>query len=109
MLGFQENHLFILIATPINFDKTREDLRLIYVNEEAANGSKYEPARIANQTAWEKVFREDVTSVEGLQLGRNSPGYTGGAFSPVHDGPTLHFHKWLANKYQAAYEKIAEQ
>jgi choline monooxygenase len=105
MLGFQENHLFMLIATPIDFDRTREDLRLIYVNDDAANGNMYKPARIANHAAWEKVFREDVTSVEGLQLGRNSPGYTGGAFSPVHDGLTLHFHKWLAGKYQAAYEE----
>lgn len=103
MFGFQENHLFIAIVYPIDVDKTDEDMRLIYVNQEAAKGSKFETARIANHAAWQKIFSEDVTSVEGMQQGRLSPGYTGGAFSPVQDVPTLHFHQWIARKYRASY------
>ena len=103
MLGFQENHLFALIAKPMDFDRTCEDVRLAYVNEDAANGDRFEQARAVNLAAWETVFAEDVTSVEGMQLGRHSPGYTGGAFSPVQDTPTLHFHQWVARRYLAAY------
>ncbi len=106
MLGFQENHLFALIVTPIDHDKSHEDLRLIYVNQEAANGERFAAVRIANLAAWNKVFSEDVTSVEGLQQGRLSSAYTGGAFSPVQDSPTLHFHQWLARKYRAGYQSM---
>ena len=105
MFGFQENHLFILIVHPIDIDKTDEDARLIYVNHEAANGGKFESARIANHDAWKKVFSEDVEAVEGLQQGRRSSGYSGGVFSPVQDAPTLHFHQWIARKYRAGYKR----
>ena len=103
LLGFQENHLFVAIINPIDIDKTDEDLRLIYVNHEAANDEQFAAARIANHAAWEKVFNEDVTSVEGMQLGRHSPGYRGGTFSPVQDTLTLHFYQWLARKYRSGY------
>ncbi len=102
-LGFQENHLFLTIIKPIDIDQTDEDLRLVYVDYESANDDKFESARIANHTAWKKVFSEDVTSVEGMQRGRYSSGYSGGTFSPVQDALTLHFHQWLARKYRSGY------
>jgi len=43
------------------------------------------------------VFAEDRESVEGMQRGRQSPGYDGGRFSPVMDTPTHAIHKWIAN------------
>ncbi len=103
LLGFQENYLFILIVNPLDIDSTDEHLRLIYVNDKAANGDEFEASRIANLAAWEKVFKEDVTSVEGMQRGRYSPAYSGGTFSPVQDTLTLHFYRWLARKYRAGY------
>jgi len=39
---------------------------------------------------------EDVDVVERMQKGRQSPAFTGGAFSPRMDPPTHCFHKWLA-------------
>ena len=38
---------------------------------------------------------EDISAVEGMQEGRNSPIYNGGNFSPVMDQPTHQFHKWV--------------
>ncbi|MGB0958232.1 MAG: SRPBCC family protein, partial [Litorivicinus sp.] len=46
------------------------------------------------------VFSEDVGVVEAMQKGRHSAGFAGGAFSPVMDGPTHAFHKWLARQYK---------
>jgi choline monooxygenase len=106
MLGFQENHIFVLIVKPEDIDRTHEDVRLAYINEDAATGDRFELARAANKSTWEKVFSEDVTSVEGMQQGRMSPGYTGGAFSPVQDTPTLHFHQWVAKRYLAGYRSL---
>jgi choline monooxygenase len=34
--------------------------------------------------------------MEVYYVGRNSPVYNGGNFSPVLDNPTHHFHKWVA-------------
>jgi len=43
------------------------------------------------------IFQEDIGVVEGMQRGRQSPAFRGGAFSPVMDPPTHCFHKWVAN------------
>jgi choline monooxygenase len=43
-----------------------------------------------------------------MQQGRRSPGYKGGVFSPVMDGPTHHFHSWLANCYDDAIYQTSE-
>ena len=45
---------------------------------------------------WRKVFTGDVEVVEEIQKGRYATTYDGGKFSAVMDGPTYHFHKWLA-------------
>jgi choline monooxygenase len=40
---------------------------------------------------------EDISAIEGMQEGRNSPVYNGGNFSPEMDQPTHQFHKWIAS------------
>ncbi len=50
------------------------------------------------------MFQEDVTAVEGLQAGRNSPGFDGGILTPVQDATTHHFHRWVAAGYAAALD-----
>ena len=37
-----------------------------------------------------------VEARRGMQRGRASPAFQGGAFSPAMDGPTHCFHKWMA-------------
>ena len=49
-----------------------------------------------NLKLWHRVQFEDVSIIEGMQEGRNSPAYNGGNFSPIMDNPTHHFHKWVA-------------
>ena len=44
---------------------------------------------------WKDVMSDDIKAVEGI--GRNSPVYNGGNFSPVMDNPTHQFHKWVAS------------
>ena len=100
LLGFQVNHFYALIITPLAADKIREDLRIFYVGD-AATAKEFDAARKSNLAAWQKVFREDIGAVEGMQIGRASAGFGGGVFSPVMDAPTHHFHRWVARKYQA--------
>ena len=49
---------------------------------------------------------QDVSIIEGMQGGRNSPAYNGGNFSPIMDNPTHHFHKM--GLQQIYYEKISK-
>lgn len=106
LLGFQVNHFYALIIHPLGADRIREELRIFYVGE-GATAEQYRPGRESNLEAWRRVFNEDIDAVEGLQLGRCSPGFGGGVFSPVMDAPTHHFHQWVARKYRAAYEAAA--
>ncbi|HEX4151661.1 MAG TPA: SRPBCC family protein [Steroidobacteraceae bacterium] len=101
LLGFQADHAFAIILTPIAPDLTREEVRLLYVGEAAADEA-YAGCRGATHASWDVVFREDVFAVEGMQQGRASPGYEGGVFSPVMDRPTHHFHRWVAGKLAEA-------
>ncbi|WP_417228406.1 aromatic ring-hydroxylating oxygenase subunit alpha [Amphritea sp.] len=98
LLGVQADHVFSIILQPQTNSRTLEKLELAYVGEEAT-GDRYEACRSAVLESWKVVFGEDVFAVEGMQNGRKSPAFQGGVFSPVLDGPTHHFHQWVAKQY----------
>ncbi len=96
LIGLHADHLFIMLLQPINQHQTLEHVRISYVGEEAL-APDYAPHHQQLLESWSKVFSEDIFAVEGMQKGRASPGYTGGAFAPAMDEPTVHFHRWVAN------------
>jgi choline monooxygenase len=95
LLGFQADHAFAILLIPEAPDRTREELRIFYVGDGATHEA-YRACRAATLSAWRMVFEQDLTAVEQLQLGRASPGYDGGVFSPSMDTATHHFHAWVA-------------
>lgn len=97
LLGIQADHVFVVLLEPVSEQLTREHLRLFYTDD-AATAPEYGAARAEQLNAWETVFNEDVAMVEGMQRGRASPAYIGGAFSPVQDIATHHFHRWVARR-----------
>ena len=101
LLGLQVNHTYAQIIRPVATDRVVEDVRLFYLGESAA-GTDYQPSRAHNLETWRGVFVEDIESVEGMQQGRISPGYVGGAFSPVLETCSHHFHRWVAERYSQA-------
>ena len=100
LLGIQADHAFAMQLEPVGPGRTIEHLRLFYVGEDAM-GEQYADCRKAILESWKVVFAEDISSVEGMQKGRYSPGYTGGAFSPEMDIPTHFFHQWAARQLLA--------
>ena len=96
MHGIHKDHYSAYWLEPINHEFTLEHMELYYVGEEAANSKKFESLRKQNHKQWEDIQKEDVDIIQGMQIGRNSPVYNGGNFSPVMDNPTHHFHKWVA-------------
>ena len=96
MLGIHIDHFYAFWLEPISNNQTKEHFELYYVGDESASSDDFKDIREKNFAFWQEVMNEDVTAIEGMQNGRNSPAYNGGNFSPVMDTPTLMFHKWVA-------------
>ena len=96
MLGIHIDHFYAFWLEPISNNQTKEHFELYYVGDESASCDEFKDIREKNFAFWQEVMNEDVTAIEGMQNGRNSPAYNGGNFSPVMDTPTLMFHKWVA-------------
>ena len=97
MIGLHIDHFYVFWLEPLAVNKTKEHMQMYYIGEESANGEQYKDLRKENSRFWKEVMLEDISAIEGMQEGRNSPVYNGGNFSPVMDSPTHQFHKWVAN------------
>lgn len=93
MLGVQRDHAFAIILEPKGPGLTVEHIHLFYAAPDTP-----ESLRKKNVELWRTVFVEDIGVVEGMQAARGAPGFDGGRFSPAMDGPTLHFHQWVARR-----------
>ncbi|MGS0535446.1 RHO alpha subunit C-terminal catalytic domain-containing protein [Pseudoalteromonas sp. SaAl2] len=103
LIGIQADHAFAMMIDPISTDKTIERLRIFYITDEAIK-DEYAACRTATLESWRVVFGEDIGAVEGMQQGRYSPGFGGGAFSPEMDTPTHFFQIWLAQQVKSVSE-----
>ena len=95
-IGLHVDHLFTAILSPAAKDRTVESFQFYYLGD--ATGERFANKRATSLEAWHEVFAEDIGVVEGLQMGRLSPAFRGGVFSPVMDEPTHHFHQWVARR-----------
>ena len=93
LLGVHRDHAFAIVLRPEGMTRTLEQVHLYYPSPDTG------PAlRARNAAQWKEVFEEDIGVVEGMQRGRAAPGFDGGWFSPAMDGPTAHFHDWVAGR-----------
>lgn len=98
-LGLHVDCLYTVILRPVAKNRTVESFRFYYVGDAA--GERFANKRATSLAAWHEVFAEDIGVVEGMQLGRQSPAFRGGVFSPVMDTPTHQFHRWVAKRLLA--------
>ena len=96
LLGIHADHAFAMIVEPLAHNRTAEHWQLFYIDD-SAREPHLDGTHESLLGFWRDVFNEDIAAVEGMQQGRSSPGFRGGAFSAVMDVPTHHFHKWVAN------------
>ncbi len=99
LLGVHRDHAFAIILEPKAKDRTIEHVAIHYTSKEVAQGADWADMRRKNAEMWYEVFEEDLFVVEGMQRGRNAPGFDGGKFSPAMDGPTHCFHHWVASQF----------
>lgn len=97
LFGVHRDHSFAIVLEPAAIDRTVEHVEIYYHAEDAA-GAGHAELRARNAALWKTVFAEDVFVVEGMQKGRHASGFDGGRFSPVMDGPTHMFHRWVASR-----------
>ena len=95
LLGIHRDHFYAVLVQPDGAGRTQERFEIFYYDE-TVREEEYEGARAANKKLWQTIFSEDRDAVESMQLGRSSPGFDGGVFSPKMDLPTHVFHKWVA-------------
>jgi len=95
LLGTHRDHAFAIILLPQGPGRTVEHVHLYYSTPDT--DAEF---RTQNAHQWRVVFEEDIFVVEGMQRGRQSPGFDGGRFSPVMDNPTHLFHDWVATKIE---------
>ncbi|QBY00721.1 aromatic ring-hydroxylating dioxygenase subunit alpha [Rhodophyticola sp. CCM32] len=99
LFGVHRDHAYSIILEPVSAMQTREHVNIYYAAPDT------DPAlRDRNAAQWREVFEEDIFVVEGMQQGRAAPGFDGGRFSPVMDGPTHLFHAWVAGRVAAGRE-----
>ena len=100
LLGIHKDHFFVMMIDPVSHDRTVERVEIYY-----ADPAMTEPGmtkmRMRNTEMWRQVFAEDVFVVEGMQKGRQAPGFDGGKFSPAMDASTHCFHDWVARQFAA--------
>ena len=98
MFGIHADHTFMTILQPIAPDETLEHISISYFDEGSVSDS-FADLRKRNLNTWREITLEDISAVEGMQMGRQSPGFHGGVLTPVLERTTRHFHAWVANRY----------
>ena len=93
LLGVHRDHTYTIILQPQSTGRTIEQIHIYYAQPDTDAD-----LRQRNAKQWQEVFEEDVFVVEGMQRGRQAPGFDGGKFSPAMDGPTHLFHTWAAQR-----------
>lgn len=81
----------IIVGHPDGPTRTREEMHIFLIGDEAATGARYKQGREDVFKMWEDLNREDLGVLERLQKGRQCPGYDGGRISPHWEKPTLEF------------------
>ncbi|NKB61933.1 MAG: Rieske 2Fe-2S domain-containing protein [Gammaproteobacteria bacterium] len=104
MIGVQADHFWTVHLIPVSASKTIERMDLHYFGD-GATSQQYEHLRTNNRDRMLEIFEEDRAMVEGMQRGRKSPAFTGGALSPEMDVPAHHFNKIVASAVIAALDK----
>lgn len=96
LFGAQRDHAYAILLMPQGQRRVLEQVHIYYATPDT------DPAlRAKNAALWKGVFIEDIGVVEGMQRGREAPGFDGGRFSPAMDGPTHLFHAWAAGRIEA--------
>ena len=95
MMGVHADHVWTAYLIPTETGQTFERMDLHYFGE-GARSDRYADLRRSNRDRMLEIFEEDRAMVEGMQRGRQSSAFDGGALAPEMDQPAHCFNKIAA-------------
>lgn len=104
MMGVHADHVWTVYLMPISQNRTFERMDLYYFGEDST-GPEYAELRQRNCDRMLAIFEEDRAMIEGMQRGRGSPAFTGGALAPGMDQPAHCFNRIVAEAVLRALDK----
>jgi choline monooxygenase len=103
MMGVHADHVWTVHLIPLSESRTFERMDLYYFGDGATN-PEYKDLRRKNRDRMLDIFEEDRDMIEGMQRGRQSPAFNGGALSPGMDQPAHCFNRIVAKAVVDALE-----
>lgn len=95
MLGVHPDYFLVFIANPLSPAKTTERMVFYFVGDEAMTPEN-EALRHLPIDLWKETNDEDIAMIERMQVGRQSPQFDGGCFSPALEQPVYRFQQQVA-------------
>ncbi len=96
-LSVLPNHLFIMLAHPVDAAHTREET-LLLVHQDLAEGPDVEAGIDGLASFWDTVNREDIEIVERVQKGLGSLAYSGGRMCYRFEEPLHRFQNMVIDR-----------
>ena len=106
MMGVHADHVWTVHLIPLAADRTFERMDLYYFGD-GASSAESAGLRRNNRDRMLAIFEEDRDMIEGMQRGRQSPVFHGGALSPGMDQPAHCFNRIVAQAVVAALAAAA--
>ncbi|MDB9529373.1 aromatic ring-hydroxylating dioxygenase subunit alpha [Oscillatoria sp. CS-180] len=95
MLGVHPDYFLMFLVNPLSPSKTRERMLFYFVGDEAMT-PETETLRHLPIDLWTETNDEDIEMIERMQVGRQSPRFDGGCFSPALEKPVYLFQQAIA-------------
>lgn len=95
MLGVHPDYFLVFTVNPIQPDLSAERMTFYFVGDRAM-GPEKQALRHLPIDLWQATNDEDIEMIERMQVGRQSPQFTGGCFSPALEQPVYRFQQNVA-------------
>lgn len=99
MLGVHPDYFLAIMVNPLAPDRSEERMIFYFVGDEAMK-PEYEDLRNLPIHLWKLTNQEDIEIIERLQVGRTSPVFDGGCFSPALETTVYRFQQLIHQSMQ---------
>ncbi|MEO1209538.1 MAG: aromatic ring-hydroxylating dioxygenase subunit alpha [Cyanobacteria bacterium J06638_20] len=95
MLGVHPDYFLVFIANPLSPERTQERMLFYFIGDEAMTDAN-QALRHLPIDLWQDTNDEDIDMIERMQIGRRSPQFDGGCFSPELEQTVYRFQQQVA-------------
>ncbi|MEM1291289.1 MAG: aromatic ring-hydroxylating dioxygenase subunit alpha [Cyanobacteria bacterium P01_H01_bin.162] len=95
MLGVHPDYFLVFMVNPLSPSQTQERMTFYFVGDGAMTPEN-EALRHLPIDLWKDTNDEDIEMIERLQIGRQSPRFDGGCFSPELEQTVYRFQQMVA-------------